>query len=564
MILITEYGGSMKIKANKKLMIASYTLTITAAIMSVFAAFLLKMIIDSAMTKNMDTLRNSIYMTIVYIVAFFLINYIKEITIAGYIEDIMKQLKKSVYESIMNKNYRSFFEKSNGEYMSILTNDMTALEENYYKGIFLSLHSVICFLFALVSIFIINWKFALGLIGISLVFVVLTSFTGMGLNRLRVNVQNQMSEFTSKIKDLISGYEMIRSFNVQARMLEEFNQKNKSMEEAKVKFNKRLGITKVVNENLVILIVFAILSFGSLFVISGDLVIGSLIAVIQLLNNIMNPINILFITINNMKSTKSIREKIDVMITEGMKDSKGIRNKKLITKTDFQRSIKVMDLNFSYDGERNVIHDFNIEFEKGKKYAIVGESGCGKSTLLKLVQNYYDNYRGMIEIDNTDYKKIEEESFFNLFSVTHQNVFIFSGTIRENITLFNEYDKRTIDRAVKQSGLSKLVDTLPDGLDTFIHENGDSLSGGEKQRISIARALIKNTPILILDESTSALDKKTSDEVEREILSLSEHTCIAVTHKLNDETKYLYDSIIHLDNGKLDKIVEISKKERWA
>jgi ATP-binding cassette subfamily B protein len=336
--------------------------------------------------------------------------------------------------------------------------------------------------------------------------------------------------------------------------------KNSSMEDAKLKFNLRQGITNVINENLVILIVFSIMILGSWFVITGALLIGSLIAVVQLLNSIMNPINLLLITMNNMNSTKSIREKIDDLLKEKENELKEVRKTKLVDKKNFINSIKVKNLSFGYKDDKKVIHDLNFEFEKGRKYAVIGESGCGKSTFLKLVQNYYDNYEGKIEIDGTDYKDIDEESFFNLFSVTHQNVFIFSGTIRDNITLFNDYDSETINEAVRLSGLEKLLNSLPEGLDTMINENGNSLSGGERQRISIARALVKNTPILILDEYTSSLDKKTSDEIEKEILALKEYTCIAVTHKLNDETKVLYDSIIYIDNGEIEKVENLTNE----
>lgn len=548
----------MKLKSNKKLMIIAGILTVITAVMSVLVAFLIKIIIDCAMNKNIATLKNSIKISVLYIVAYFLINYAKEIIVSRYVKDIMEKLKSSVYESIMNRNYRSFFEKSSGEYISVLTNDMTALEENYYKGYFVVVHSSVGFLVALASIFIINWKFALGVIVISLLFMGLTSFTGMGLNELRMNIQKNMSEFTGKTKDLISGYEMIRSFNAQDRMKKEFDMKNTSMEEAKLKFNIRQGITKIINENLVILIVFSIMTMGSWFVIIGSLAIGSLIAVIQLLNNIMNPINLLLITINNMKSTKSIREKIEVLLKEEKHELKEESKTKLTDKMNFMNSIKIRNLTFGYSDGKKIINDLNFEFKKGRKYAVIGESGCGKSTFLKLVQNYYDNYEGKIEIDGTDYRDIAEESFFNLFSVTHQNVFIFSGTIRNNITLFNDYDVKTIIEAVRLSGLEKLLNSLPEGLDTMINENGNSLSGGEKQRISIARALVKKTPILILDESTSSLDKKTSDEVEKEILGLKEYTCIAVTHKLNAESKALYDSIIYINNGRIEKVEEIT------
>lgn len=544
-------GRRIKLKKNKtgKLKVFATLFTVLSAGMAVFVAFLMKLILDCAMDKDLEALKRSIGISVLYILAYFVINYLKEVIVSKYIKDSMEKLRADTYEAIVNKSYKNFFDKSNGEYISMLTNDMTTLEENYFKSYFLIAQSVITFVIAVISLFIISWQFSLGVIAISAVFLGISSFTGIGLNNLQLNIQKDTADFTSKTKDLISGYEVIRSFNAQDKMKKEFDQHNEKLESMKLKFNIRRGITTVVNENLVILIVFSIMTLGSWFVIRGELVIGSLLAVIQLLNSVMNPINILLAALNNYKSTEGIRGQIDSLSsTAEVKDQ--------TTKKDFQQTIKFQDVGFAYGDKENVVDDFCFSFEKGKKYAITGKSGCGKSTLLKLVQNYYGNYHGNIMIDGIDYQNIEGNSFFNLFSTTHQNVFIFSGSIKDNITLYNDFDEQTIDWAIKKSGLQALIDSLPEGVETQIKENGHSLSGGEKQRISIARALIRHAPILVLDEFTSALDKDTAETIEREVLGFEEQTCIHVTHKLTEEAAKLYDSILVMNEGKLEKVVQ--------
>ncbi|MHC5229303.1 ABC transporter ATP-binding protein [Enterococcus sp. LJL99] len=541
----------MKKKKRIKLKLLATVFTALSAGMAVLVAFLMKLILDCAMEKDLEALKRSIGISVLYILAYFIVNYLKEVVVSTYTKEAIESLRSKAYSAIMNKSYQDFYDKSSGEYISVLTNDMTTLEENYFKSYFLIVQSAVTFVIAVLSLFIINWQFSLGVIAISTIFLGMSSFTGIGLNKLRVNIQTNMADFTSKTKDLVSGYEVIRSFHAQEKMKNEFDVYNKKLESTKLKFNVRQGITKVVNENLVILIVFSIMILGSWFVINGNLVMGSLLAVIQLLNSVMNPINILLLALNNSKSTEDIRTQLDELLDSPQEHLE----KSVVAKNDFQQGIDFQGVDFSYDGGNKVINDFHFRFEKGKKYAITGKSGCGKSTLLKLIQNYYGNYNGKIAVDDLEYQKIEGDSFFNLFSTTHQNVFIFSGTIRDNITLYNAFDEGQIEWAVKSSGLQNLVDGLPLGLDTPIQENGQSLSGGEKQRISIARALIRQAPILLLDEFTSALDKKTAEVVEKEILELTDQTCIHVTHKLTEASSKLYDAVLVMNAGGLEKVI---------
>lgn len=541
----------MEKRINMKLKFLATVFTALSASMAVLIAFLMKLILDCAMDKDLEALKKSIGISVLYILAYFIVNYLKEVVISKYIKESIETLRTRAYVAIMNKDYKSFYDKSSGEYISILTNDITTLEENYFKSYFLIIQSAVTFGIAVLSLFIINWQFSLGVIAISVIFLGMSSFTGIGLNKLRMNVQTNMAGFTSKTKDLVSGYEVIRSFNAQEKMKKEFDTYNRDLEAMKLKFNIRQGITKVINENLVILIVFSIMILGSWFVISGGLVMGSLLAVIQLLNSIMNPINILLTAFNNSKSTEDIRKQMDALFTAAQEN----KEETPIVKKDFNQGITFQGVAFSYDGEKKVIDDFHFHFEKGKKYAITGKSGCGKSTLLKLIQNYYGNYSGKITVDNLEYQRVEGSSFFNLFSTMHQNVFIFSGTIRENITLYNAFVEEQLDWAVKSAGLQPLIDSLPLGLDTLIQENGHSLSGGEKQRISIARALIRKAPVLLLDESTSALDRKTAEVVEKEILGLKNQTCIHVTHKLTENSAKLYDAVLMMNEGRLEKVI---------
>ena len=195
-----------------------------------------------------------------------------------------------------------------------------------------------------------------------------------------------------------------------------------------------------------------------------------------------------------------------------------------------------------------------MNIETGKKYVIVGESGGGKSTLLKLLLRYYDDYEGQMFLDDIEFNKIKPDRWFDITSIIQQNVFIFNGTIKDNIVLYKDYSDEKLNKAIRDSGLEKLIEKLPDGINTLVGEGGNNLSGGEKQRISIARALIRDNSVLALDEATSSLDNNTAYSIENTILNLENVTCFVITHKLIKNLLTKYDQIIVMKNGQVKGI----------
>ena len=191
----------------------------------------------------------------------------------------------------------------------------------------------------------------------------------------------------------------------------------------------------------------------------------------------------------------------------------------------------------------------NFTFDAGKSYAIVGGSGSGKSTLLNLLMASHSGYAGSICYDDTELRQISSESLYEMVSVVQQNVFIFNASIRDNITMFSEFPKEEVDRAIEMSGLSKLIGER--GEDYLCGENGSGLSGGEKQRISIARSLLKKSQVLLVDEATAALDTQTAFQVSNAILNLDELTRIVVTHALDENLLKRYDCVLTLKNGRI-------------
>ena len=210
-------------------------------------------------------------------------------------------------------------------------------------------------------------------------------------------------------------------------------------------------------------------------------------------------------------------------------------------------AIELKHLSFSYGEDTQVLHNIDLRFESGKCYALVGGSGAGKSTLLNLLMGASGDYRGAITIDGQELRDIDTDSLYALEGLISQNVFLFDDTIQKNITMFSDFPAERIGEAVKQSGLDALI--AEKGADYPCGENGAGLSGGERQRISIARCLLRRTPVLLVDEATAALDAKTAAGVTDAILKLENTTRIVVTHRLEAGQLRRYDEIIVLKNG---------------
>ncbi len=278
-----------------------------------------------------------------------------------------------------------------------------------------------------------------------------------------------------------------------------------------------------------IMVFFVPLGLGTYLVLKGDFTTGGMLTAVQLMNYIVNPILSFSTIINKIKGIKPINEKLEAIIEENNGEDTGI------VKDKFNGAIEINNLSFSYNEEREILKDVNLSINKGEKIAIVGRSGSGKSTLLRLLLRYYNDYNGEIIIDGVDSKDIKLSSIYEMISIIQQNVFMFDDSIESNIALYGDYSDEEIDRAILESGLKELIENLPNGKSSSVGENGSNLSGGEKQRVSIARALIKNTPIILLDEATAALDAETSFEIENSLLDIDGLTSLVVTHKLNPE-----------------------------
>ena len=515
------------------------------ALASICFDFLMGFIVDIFASGDSDKFLIITISSISLIIVMFLTEYIDGLVMSSYIKNTVNYLRTDIFSKIINKDIKDFSLDNSGKYISILYNDLKIIEDNFFNNLFQVISCFISFIISLVVLFSISPTIV---IFIS-IFGVLGFIIPNALSKKLVIQKNEYSQnleqVTSITKDLFSGFEVIKGFNISNKINEIFKTASTNVETSKKKYSILEGIIRGFSLSFSVTIYLGVLLLGGYLMYKKSITVGTAIIIIQLSTHIVGPVKLSISLINQIRSVAMIADKIEEILEDTHDD---FENTKL---ENFSKSICIENLNFSYTEERKALDNINITFDKNKKYAIVGESGSGKSTLIKLLMRYYNDYEGKISIDNLNIKNIYSSDLYKNMSMIQQNIFMFDDSIKENIRLYSNHDDKDILDACKRSGLDKLLNKLPNGINSLVGENGNKLSGGEKQRIAIARALINNTQILILDESTSALDNETAYNLENSLLNLENLTLITVTHKLIKNILNRYDEIIVMKNGKI-------------
>lgn len=515
------------------------------AAMQVYVAILLQKIIDTSMNKDTDKLIKVLMISILFFIVKAINDYLNKTTQFIYIRKTLTSLKEDLFKGILRKDYKSFNNENTANYISKLTNDINMVENKFIIPYLEMVGDVVIFVGTTVVLLRINvWITLVMFMTAILLFIIPVMFSKKIASRQN-EVSNQFGVITSKIKDIFSGYEVIKSYSLENTMTNEFLESNSDVENLKYKASHLHGISESLSSLLGVMTQVSSIGLGGYFLIKGQLTVGTLFAVAQLGNGIYGPIMWI---VNKTTMIKGMKE-INSNIIEIINETKEQKTSEILD--GFYGNIELKDIIFSYDNEKNALDKFSHVFEKNKKYAIVGSSGSGKSTILKLLQGYYDDFKGEIYFDNKEYKDLNKDSITNQISIIHQNVYMFDKTLKENIVLGKLFSDEAFKNSIEKSGVHEFLNILPSGIDSSMGENGNTLSGGQKQRIAIARSIIQDTPILLLDEGTSALDSRTAFEIENTLLNMEDLTIITVTHKLIDSILNKYDEIIVMAKGQV-------------
>ena len=527
---------------NRINFIVTIILTIAMSSLNLMISWLIQQIMDCTANQDMQALVRSAWIVIIVVVIYTIANVMYRAIYPKFLQRAMQQYRDYAFSRLTQKSLRSFSKEGTALYVSALTNDCTSIENNYLAATFTMIELLFCFLGALIMMLYYSPVMLILAVALSFLPVAVSMMAGNRLTEQEKEISKKNERFVSIVNELLSGFPVIKSFRAETQASRLFSQRNEQAEEAKKNKRRTEQMISLLANDAGIIAQMGIFLAGAWLAISGKgVTAGVVIVFVQLMNYILNPISQVPLLWSNRKAAIALMEKLSDALSENVREE---GREKL---NGFSEKIEVKDLTYGYEPESPVLKDMDAQFDAGKSYAIVGGSGSGKSTLLNLLMGSSSNYQGEICIDGVSIKNIESESLYQLMTSVQQNVFVFNDTIRNNVTMFHEFPDKEVTLALERSGLSEFIEKR--GEEFVCGENGANLSGGERQRISIARALLRKSPILLVDEATAALDAATARAVSFSILNLVGMTRIVVTHRLEEAILRRYDKILVMKNG---------------
>lgn len=463
-----------------------------------------------------------------------------------FLSKALMQYRQHIFDNLMKKRISAFSGERSSIYISSLTNDIFAVETGLLSNSFTLINSVLTFVGAIVMMICYSPLLTLVALVLAAVPVVVSILISNNVEAAEKEVSYKNEEYTAMLNDTLGGFSVIKSFKAENRISGIFAENIKKLSQAKCKKSKMMILVNLFGTIASLISQMGVFLFGAymvVFVEGSTITAGVVLLFVQLMNYILSPLSTLPKVIAELKAAIAMVDKIAEALDSNTSDDSSVDISKL------ENGIKLEGLSFEYEEGKPVLNDINYFFELGKKYAIVGGSGSGKTTMLNLMMSSYRSYNGSISYDDTELRDISSGSLYDVQSIIQQNVFVFNATIRDNITMFGQFDDDEVTRAINLSGLSSLIESR--GEEYLCGENGNGLSGGEKQRISIARSLLKKSQVLLVDEATAALDAETAYQVSSSIIGLEGVTAIVVTHSLDEALLKQYDGILTLKNGSL-------------
>lgn len=457
--------------------------------------------------------------------------YIQGFIMTGISQKTTYKLRKEISEKVNRLPISYFDKKTNGETLSLVTNDVDTLSQNMDQSatqLITSIISVIGILIMMLSIDSLMTLIALGIIPISLILVgTIVKFSQKHFK----NQQDYLADINGTIEEMYSGQNIIKAFNAEEKMLKKFNRQNEKLYESAWKSQFLSGLMHPIMTFVGNLGYVLISIVGGYFAIKGRITIGNIQSFISYTKNFTHPITQIAQISNMLQAMMAAAERIFEFLEEKEEEkleSKNIEIEKI------KGSVEFKNVKFGYD-ENIIIKNFNAKISPGQKVAIVGPTGAGKTTMVKLLMRFYNLNDGEILVDGTNINKFDKKEFRRLFGMVLQDTWVFSGTIMENLRYgrLNATDEE-VKNAAKSAYADHFIKTLPDGYNMILNEDTNNISGGQKQLLTIARAILADPKILILDEATSSVDTRTEVLIQKAMDELMKgRTTFIIAHRLS-------------------------------
>ncbi len=512
----------------------------------------LKENIQSLLPKD-DPIHTLQWLCIVIFLAFLLKNIFSfiEFYVMTYIEQsVVRDLREQVYEKTIYQSLGFFHKHKTGDLISNITNDINSVNVAVNRSFTKIIRDPILIIVYVTILFNISWQLTL----VAIIVLPLTTFIvrkiGNSLRRRSIRVQEKIADITSVLQETISGIKVVKAFAMENYENTKFRERTRDHFRAVIRQIRTLRLANPISETVGIAVMVGVILYGGVLVLEGNTLHAE---------DFMRFLFILFAILDPLKSLTEVNNNVQIALASGKRIFDLIDEPiRVVEKTnaveikEFKSVINYENVSFRYNPDSElVLKNIKLEVKKNQKVALVGSSGSGKTTLLNLLPRFYDVESGSIKIDGTDIREFSLSSLRNLMGIVTQEVILFNDTVKNNIAYGVEnFSQEQIEEAAAQANASQFIKELPKGFDTIIGERGMFLSGGQRQRISIARAILKNPPILIFDEATSSLDSESEQLIQEAIENLvKDRTVLVIAHRLSSILNS--DKIVLLENGEI-------------
>ena len=492
-----------------------------------------------------------IFMVSIIIITFLLkniFNYLSMFFITFLRNGVVKNIRNDIYEQMIKLSLSFYSEKKRGDIVARISSDVQELDNSFLSIFELIVKDPLMVLFTLISMFLISPKLSLFVIIFIPICGFVISVVGKSLRRKSLKVQKEQGQFISLVDETLSGMKILKIFNAEKKFFKKFTDSTSRFYKFSNSVLNRKNLASPLSEFLGISSIAGVLWFGGIMVLKeNSLDASAFIVYLGLAYNILTPAKSLSRATYKVKKASAAAERIFHIIDN---ETMVVEDKNAQNIESFSSGIEMNNITFSYEDE-TIVDGLNLKIPKGKSFALVGQSGSGKSTLANLICRFYDVNSGSINVDGINIKNLKKDALRNLIGLVTQDSILFNDSIKNNLLIAKpEATNEEIIDCLKVANAWEFVSKMPEQIDSNIGDSGNKLSGGQKQRLSIARAVLKNPPILVLDEATSALDSESEKLVQNALENLMKNkTSLVIAHRLS--TIQNADKIIVLEKGKI-------------
>lgn len=523
-----KYGSIPWLFAVMIVMIASVTI-------NGYSVYLMRFITDYGLAKRMDDMFDVAKVMVIILGINFVINIIYTQLKSIYLNKSLNLMKARYIDQLLEQDITQLQKDQTPKYLSNLTNDFDRYEDKYLKNILRLIEMVLNFLMAVVLIATVNVYLVVIAFILLGIFVTLSSKTSKPVQKTEKKKSESLQQYTDFIQETLNGYDIIKQHQLEGVRYENFFQKAKSVQNDNYAVDVKTTQIDAFNNFVQTFVLFGLITAGILYAKSTAVSLGSIIVIVSSFSHIMWPLQEFSYVISQMKGISQVLNDFITNLTRPT-----YNRPYSVSKFD---SLKFESTDLGYEDDVNVVlQDVTMSIEKNEKVLIVGRSGTGKSTILKTIRQSIEPKKGLVKLDNTNIFEIVPIDYYSLFSAVDQIGFIFNGTVRDNLCLYQKLDDEIMLSALNRVGLSSL------DLNLKLMNNGSNVSGGQRARLMLARSICLNTDVILCDEIFANLEQSVAHDIERDLLSLNK-TIINVSHIIFKDHLEKYDKIFIVENN---------------